>query len=31
MAALESNGIDPATRNDVLNILWSLKGQVIRV
>lgn len=31
MAALESNGIDAATRNDVLNIFWSLKGQVIRV
>jgi hemoglobin len=31
MAALESNGIDPATRNDVLSILWSLKGEVIRV
>jgi hemoglobin len=31
MAALESNGIDPATRNDVLGILWSLKGEVVRV
>lgn len=31
MAALESNGIDADTRNDVLAILWSLKGQVIRV
>jgi hemoglobin len=31
MAALESNGIDTDTRNDVLAILWSLKGQVIRV
>ena len=31
MAALESNGIDAVTRNDVLAILWSLKGQVIRV
>jgi len=31
MAALESNGIDADTRNDVLSILWSLKGQVIRV
>ena len=31
MAALESNGIDTTTRNDVLNILWSLKGEVIRV
>jgi hemoglobin len=31
MSALESNGIDPGTRNDVLAILWSLKGEVIRV
>ena len=31
MAALESNGIDPSTRNEVLAILWSLKGEVIRV
>ncbi len=31
MAALESNGIDPGTRNEVLAILWSLKGDVIRV
>lgn len=31
MAALESNGIDLGTRNDVLAILWSLKGEVIRV
>lgn len=31
MAALETNGIDPATRADVLAILWSLKGEVIRV
>jgi hemoglobin len=31
MAALESNGIDTDTRNDVLAILWSLKGQVVRV
>ena len=31
MAALASNGIDAATRNDVLSILWSLKGEVIRV
>lgn len=31
MAALESNGIDADTRNEVLAILWSLKGQVIRV
>jgi hemoglobin len=31
MAALETHGIDADTRNDVLAILWSLKGQVIRV
>ncbi|MGQ3053963.1 MAG: group I truncated hemoglobin [Roseateles sp.] len=31
MAALASNGIDPATRSEVLSILWSLKGEVIRV
>ena len=31
MAALETHNIDPATRNDVLAILWSLKGEVIRV
>lgn len=31
MAALESNGVDGATRNEVLAILWSLKDQVLRV
>jgi hemoglobin len=31
MAALDSNGIDAATRSEVLAILWSLKGDVIRV
>ncbi|MBI3154811.1 MAG: group 1 truncated hemoglobin [Burkholderiales bacterium] len=31
MAALESNGIDLGTRGEVLGILWSLKGEVIRV
>ena len=31
MAALDTHNIDPATRNDVLAILWSLKGEVIRV
>ena len=31
MAALETHNIDPATRSDVLAILWSLKGEVIRV
>ncbi len=31
MAALETHGIDQATRNDVLGILWSLKSQVLHV
>lgn len=31
MAALEHHKIEPATRNEVLGILWSLKGQVVRV
>ena len=31
LAALEKNGIDAPTRNDVLAIFWSLKGEVIRV
>lgn len=31
MAALETCGIEAATRNEVLAILWSLKGEVIRV
>jgi hemoglobin len=31
MAALETNGIEAGTRNEVLSILWSLKGEVIRV
>ena len=31
MAALTTNGIDAATRSDVLAILWSLKGEVVRV
>lgn len=31
MAALEKNGIDAPSRNDVLAIFWSLKGHVIRV
>jgi len=30
MAALESHGIEPGTRNEVLGVLWSLKGQVLR-
>lgn len=31
MAALETCGIDAPTRNEVLAILWSMKGEVIRV
>ena len=31
LAALEKNDIDPATRGEVTAILYSLKGQVIRV
>jgi len=31
MAALETNAVDPATRNEVLGILWSLKGEVVRI
>jgi hemoglobin len=31
LAALEENGVDPPTRNEVLAILWSLKNEVIRV
>ena len=31
MAALEKNDIDTPTRNDVLAILWSLKGDIVRV
>jgi hemoglobin len=31
MAALATCGIDGAVRNEVLAILWSLKGDVIRV
>jgi len=31
MAALESNNIDSGTRSEVLAILWSLKGGVVRV
>ena len=31
MAALVKNDIDLPTRNDVLAILWSLKGEVVRV
>ncbi|WP_418317346.1 group I truncated hemoglobin [Piscinibacter sakaiensis] len=31
MAALDTHGIAPDARNEVLAILWSLKGEVIRV
>lgn len=31
MAALETHGIDPATKNEVLGVLWSLKGEVVRL
>lgn len=31
MAALETCGVDAPTRNEVLAILWSLKGEVVRV
>jgi len=31
LGALERNGIDAATRGEVTSILYSLKGQVIRV
>lgn len=31
MAALETCGIEPPVRNEVLAILWSLKAEVIRV
>ena len=31
MDALEKNGIDDATRNEVLAILWSMRREVLRV
>ena len=31
MSALETCGIEPSTRNEVLGVLWSLKPEVIRV
>jgi hemoglobin len=31
LGALEKNGIDQQTRNDVVAILYSMKGQIIRV
>lgn len=30
LATLEKHGIDAATRNDVLAIAWSLKGEIVR-
>jgi hypothetical protein len=31
MDALQKNGIDDATRNEVLAVLWSLRREVLRV
>jgi hemoglobin len=31
MDALEKCGVEPPTRNEVLAILWSFKGEVVRV
>jgi len=31
MAALESCGIDAPVRNEVLAVLWSMKGEVVRI
>ena len=31
LRALEKNDIDPGTRGEVTNVLYSLKGQIIRV
>lgn len=31
LGALEKNGIDPGTRGEVTNVLYSLKNQVMRV
>ena len=31
MAALAAHDIEPATRNEVLGILWSLKSEVVRL
>lgn len=31
MAALQTHEIDPPTRHEVLGILWSLKGEVVRL
>jgi hypothetical protein len=31
MAAMQENGIDTATQNEVLGILWSLKNEVVHL
>ena len=31
MDALQKNGIDEATRNEVLAVLWSMRREVVRV
>lgn len=31
LAALDKNGIDPQTRTEVLGILYSMKGEIVRV
>jgi hypothetical protein len=31
MAVLTKRGVDEATRNQVLAIAWSLKGEILRV
>ncbi len=31
MDALQKNGIDDATRNEVLAVLWSMRREVMRV
>ena len=31
MKALDKNGVAPATKNEVLGVLYSLKGEVVRL
>jgi hypothetical protein len=31
MDALQKNGIDESTRNEVLAVLWSMRREVLRV
>ena len=31
MDALDKCGVDPATRNEVLGVLWTMKNEVVRV